>query len=121
MTQSTTNCKFGDVVLVGFPFTDMQSTKKRPTMVISSAAYTRQRPDVIVLAVTSRVHQSLDFGEGLIEAWQQAGLLKLSAFKPLIATVEQGKVLRRLGQLATSDLATLDTLLQAVLGKKSGK
>ncbi len=27
---STTACKFGDVVLVGFPFTNLQATKKRP-------------------------------------------------------------------------------------------
>lgn len=97
MTPSTTNCKFGDEVLVSFPFTNLQSTKKRPAVVISSMAYSQQRPDVIVLAITSRVHQPLEIGESLIDEWKYAGLLKLSAFKPLIATIEQASVLRSLG------------------------
>ena len=115
---SMTSCKFGDVVLVGFPFTNQQSTKRRPAVVISSMAYSLQRPDVIVLAITSRVRHSPGFGESLIEEWQHAGLLKLSAFKPLIATIEQANVLRTLGQLAACDLASLHTLLRDVLGQE---
>jgi mRNA interferase MazF len=30
---------FGDVVLVPFPFTDQTGNKKRPAVVVSSAAY----------------------------------------------------------------------------------
>jgi mRNA interferase MazF len=119
MTPSTTNCKFGDVVLVSFPFTNLQSTKKRPAVVISSLAYSQHRPDVIVLAITSRVHQPLSFGESLIEEWRRAGLLKISAFKPLIATIEQATVLRTLGQLAARDLASLQTLLRDLLAEKA--
>lgn len=117
MTLSTTSCKFGDVVLVGFPFTNLQAVKKRPAVVINSSAYSAQRKDLIVLAITSQVQHSLELGEQLIGEWQQAGLLKASAFKPLIATLEQGTVLRRLGRLAERDLAGLKLLLQEVLGE----
>lgn len=113
---STTNYKFGDVVLVSFPFTHLQSTKKRPAVIVSSTAYCGQRPDVIVLAITSRVHQPSGFGESMIEEWEQAGLLKLSAFKPLIATIEQAGILRTLGLLAARDLASLHNLLGTILG-----
>jgi len=34
---------FGDVVLVPFPFTDQTGNKKRPAVVVSSAAYHRTR------------------------------------------------------------------------------
>lgn len=34
-----TSYKFGDVVLVPFPFTDQTATKKRPAVVVSSDAY----------------------------------------------------------------------------------
>ena len=44
---------FGDVVLVGFPFTDLQTTKKRPAVVISRKTYQQNRPDVILMAVTA--------------------------------------------------------------------
>ena len=49
---STTSFDFAHVVLVPFPFTDQSTTKKRPAVVVSSAAYHRQRPDIIVMAVT---------------------------------------------------------------------
>jgi mRNA interferase MazF len=119
MTLPTTNYKFGDVVLLNFPFTNLQSIKKRPAVVISSMAYSQQRPDVIVLAITSRVYQPLAFGERLVEEWRHAGLLKISVFKPLIATIEQASVLRALGQLAPRDLESLQILLRDLLTEKA--
>ena len=35
---STTGYKFGDLVLVPFPFTDQTGIKKRPAIVVSSTA-----------------------------------------------------------------------------------
>jgi mRNA interferase MazF len=37
---STTAYKFGDVVLVPFPFTDQTATKKRPAVVVSRMSIT---------------------------------------------------------------------------------
>jgi mRNA interferase MazF len=34
-----TDYKFGDIVLVPFPFTDQTTTKKRPAIIVSSNAY----------------------------------------------------------------------------------
>ena len=48
-----TGCEFGDVILVPFPFTDQSATKKRPAVVVSSAAYHRARIDLIVMPITS--------------------------------------------------------------------
>ena len=49
-----TGYEFGDIVLVPFPLTDQSTTKRRPAVVISSQAYHRQRPDLIIMAVTSQ-------------------------------------------------------------------
>ena len=49
------NFEFGDVVLVPFPFTDQSAGKKRPAVVISSVAYNNERPDLIIMAVTSQI------------------------------------------------------------------
>ncbi len=68
-----TTYNFGDVVLVGFPFTNLQTTKKRPAVIISNASYQQNRPDVILMAITSQIRQPLQTGEALLQNWQAAG------------------------------------------------
>ena len=112
----TTGCEFGDIVLVRFPFTDQVGAKQRPAVVISRADYQRQRPDVILLAVTSQVRTTLGFGEALIADWQAAGLLKPSVLKPVVFTVEAALLRKTLGKLTERDQHTLRDVLQTILG-----
>jgi mRNA interferase MazF len=107
--------KFGDVILVPFPFTDGSSSKKRPAIVISSDSYDRSKPDVILIAVTSQVNTDLQFGEALVNDWSAAGLLKPSVIKPVIATVEKNLVIRKLGKLEALDLEALENILQQII------
>lgn len=94
-----TNYDFGDLVLVPFPFTNQTTTKKRPAVVVGSAAYNSERPDLVLMAVTSQTRRSTSFGEVTVTEWKQAGLIKPSVIKPIFTTVEKGLILRRLGQL----------------------
>ena len=107
---------FGDVILVPFPFTDQSTTKQRPAVVVSSSRYNAQRPDMILLAITSQVRASLSFGEALVADWQAAGLIKPSVFKPLVTTIEQSLVIKRLGKLSTNDAASLRALIEKIVG-----
>jgi mRNA interferase MazF len=84
-----TTYKFGDVILVPFPFTDQSTSKKRPAIVISSDNYNRYKPDIILIAVTSQVNATLQFGEITIDNWADAGLIKPSVIKPIITTLER--------------------------------
>ncbi len=111
-----TGFEFGDVVLVPFPFTDQSAAKQRPAVVISSTAYHRARPDILIMAITSQVRSRPSLGEAAIRDWRKAGLLKPSVFKPLLATVDRGLIRRRLGRLAADDLQTLRALLPTILG-----
>lgn len=111
-----TSYDFGDLVLVPFQFTDQTATKKRPAAVISSAAYHRHRPDLLILAVTSQTRPVQAFGEAAIAKWHQAGLLKPSVIKPVIATIDRALVLRRLGRLEDEDKHSMRQLLRAILG-----
>jgi mRNA interferase MazF len=115
---STTTYEFGDVVLVPFPFTDQSTTKKRPAVVISSVAYEQQRSDTIIVAITSQTRAVSGFGEAAVTQWKAAGLLRPSAIKPIIiTTVERTLILRRLGRLEQPDRATLQQVLQSILGR----
>lgn len=107
---------FGAVVLVPFPFTDQTAIKKRPAVVISSLEYNDIRPDLVIMAVTSQMRVSGEFdGLGLAD-WRDAGLLKPSAIKPVIATIVQPLVLRPLGQLSKRDCQALIEWKKRLLG-----
>ena len=116
MMLNMTTYRFGDVVLVPFPFTDQTTTKKRPAIVVSSDTYHAERQDLILIAVTSQLNLLNDFGELSIMAWQTAGLLKPSSIKPVLTTIEKRLVIRTLGQLQTQDYDALQNLLREILG-----
>ena len=108
--------RFGDVIVVPFPFTDQSATKKRPALVVSSDAYQRERPDLILMAITSQVRPTATVGEIAVVHWQAAGLLKPSVIKPLLTTIEARLMLRQLGSLHADDVAALRKVLADILG-----
>lgn len=108
--------EFGDVVLAPFPFTNQAAFKQRPAVVVSSRAYNNARPDVIIMPITSQLRLGSGPGEVLIGKWQQANLLKPSVIKPVIATLEQRLIIRRLGALQVQDQTMLRAAISAVLG-----
>jgi len=48
--------------------------------------------------------------------WQQAGLLKPSLLKPLIATLEQSQIVKVMGQLSKTDKTGLEKTIQTIFG-----
>ena len=111
----TTTYSFGDIVLVPFPFTDQSATKRRPAVIISSRLYNRSHPDVIIMAITSQVRPTGAPGELQIAHWNEAGLLKPSAVKAVITTLDHRLILRRLGRLHAQDRVALENTLQQIL------
>ena len=105
-----------DVLLVPFPFTDQSGTKKRPAVVVSSSGYNTKRRDIVIMASTRQVREPLGFGEAMVADWQSAGLIKVSVLKPVLATIEQGLVVRTLGTLAVADAKTLRKVVSDVIG-----
>jgi mRNA interferase MazF len=111
-----TDYSFGAVILVPFPFTDQTTTKKRPAVVVSSTEYNAERPDIVLLAITSQIRPIPAFGEVSLNNWQEAGLIKPSAIKPIFATIEKTLVLKQLGLLAKEDKKALHDILQTIIG-----
>ncbi len=111
-----TNYNFGEIVLVPFPFTDQTGIKKRPAVVVSSAAYNLARIDLILMAVTSQLRIPIKADEIEMVDWQKSGLLKPSVIKPVLTTIEKNLILRRLGNLEDEDKENLRLILQTILG-----
>jgi mRNA interferase MazF len=64
------------------------------------------------------VRASPAVGEDAIGKWKEAGLLKPSVLKPLLATIEKGLVLRKLGRMEEEeDRRALRGVLDAILGR----
>jgi mRNA interferase MazF len=108
-------CDRGDVVLVGFVFSDESGRKVRPALVISSSAYHRARHEVILAAITSNVRRRL-FADHLLADWKAAGLLFPSLVTGIVRTVKQTMIERKLGSLTTADLQAVERELRRALG-----
>lgn len=94
-----TTYNFGEIVLVPFPFTDQTAIKKRPAIIVSSNGYNTNRPDIIIMAVTSQMRSAEYFGDTIIHQWKKAGLLKPSVIKPIFTTIEKRLVIKTSGAL----------------------
>lgn len=104
----------GDVVLVGFVFSDESGKKLRPAVVISSAAYNRARQEVIVAAITSNVRRRF-FGDYLIADWKGAGLLFPSLVTGVFRTIKRTMIARKLGSMPKADMEAIDRELRRSL------
>ena len=107
-------CNRGDVVLVGFVFSDESSRKVRPALVITSSAYHRARREVILAAITSNVRRRL-FADHVVADWKAAGLLFPSLVTGIVRTVKQTMIERKLGSLTKADLQAVERELRRAL------
>ena len=112
----TTSYSFGDIVLVPFPFTDQSGAKKRPAVVVSSAAYHQARRDVLIMAVTSQSRPVGAIGEVQVKDWKGAGLIKPFVIKAVITTIEHRLVIRRLRQLKKYEQEALRKAIGKIIG-----
>jgi mRNA interferase MazF len=106
-----TNYKPGDIVLVRFPFTDLTSHKRRPVLVISPSEFSKRFGDIVVIPLTGHSQES-----GFrLEHWREAGLLKPTWLKRLIATVAESLVEHRLGAIHPRDVDKVSLLLKSLI------
>ena len=105
---------FGDIVLVDFPFSSNVGIKKRPAVVISKLEFNKIKEDIVLLAITSKI-DNLTTGEALLKNWKESGLIKPSAFKSVIFTVEKQFIDKSIGKLSNQDKDILLECLQEVI------
>lgn len=91
-----------DIILVPFPFTNLETVKKRPALVISSQEYNKNT-DVVIAFITSQLNTKSKLGDYLITNWQQANLPKPSMLRMKFATINNAIIIKKLGTLSTQD------------------
>ena len=99
--------RFGDIVLIGFPHTDMQGVSKRPAIVI----YDSGDQDVLVARVTTHLYAT-DADYKVVD-WQRCGLLAESFVRlGKLATIRKSFIVRQLGAVEPEEIAELRSILR---------
>jgi len=76
--------------------------KRRPAVVISTAAYHSARPDVILALLTSQASKASAPTDYLLKDWSQAGLNQPSALRVFLATLPSSNA-SVIGRLSSRD------------------
>ena len=108
------NLKPFDVVVVPFPFTDRTASKRRPALVMSSAAFNSTSRHSVLAMITS-AEQSRWPGDLPISDLGSAGLASDCLVRLKIFTLDQRLIVRRAGTLAATDQKTLRSSWKTLL------
>ncbi len=91
-----------DIVIVPFPFTDRNASKRRPALVLSGAAFS-QAAQHSVLAMITSADQSAWPGDCPLHNLESAGLTTACLVRLKLFTLDHRLIIRKAGSLAASD------------------
>ena len=103
-----------DVVVVTFPFTDRTAAKRRPALVMSSAAFNSASRHSVLAMITSS-EQSRWPGDLPISDLVSTGLANDCLVRLKIFTLDQRLIVRKAGTLAATDQKTLRSSWKTLL------
>lgn len=114
---STPKLKRGDVILVPFPNSNLQSAKVRPALIVQADNLNTGLPQVVVSMISSNLTRAGHPSRVLISpstpAGSQSGLLTTSVvLTDNLATIADNVVLRVIGTLP---MAAIDSALRTTL------
>jgi mRNA interferase MazF len=108
----------GDIVLLSFPFTDLQSARVRPALVVSTDSFNKVNDDAIFVFITSREYRTpYDVRITSSDPSFKGTGLKVSSTMRVskLMSLEQKLVRRRLGRADKRLQETLDSALAGLL------
>jgi len=108
--------KRGDVVLVEIAFSGAPGSKRRPAVVISTDQFHQSGTKLVVAGITSNLLPPSRPGDVVLVDWQAAGLVKPSAYRGVLTTVDGSEVLRVIGALSPGDLDAVERGIATMLG-----
>jgi mRNA interferase MazF len=117
MNKPTKTYDLYEVVKVPFPFTDIDATKVRPALVISSAKHFNARvgSSILVMITSLKPTRNLWPSDIAIEDLLSAGLPVPSIVRWKIFTLDHRLILTRLGSLSAKDRTHVQKKLKEVL------
>jgi len=107
------NYSKGQIILLTYPFTDLSTQKVRPAVIAS--VDNGKYEDIFVVPLTSKI-DNLSEGEFVLQNWQQAGLNVPSAIKRGCILISVELVIKKVGNLTSKDLSSLNAVLKIWFG-----
>ncbi len=101
--------KAGTVVIADFA--GATGIKRRPALVISTALYHAERPDVILTIITSQITKSNAKTDYILEDWASAGLTKPSVMRVYLG-MKTPLELTEIGKLSDRDWSEVQKRLR---------
>jgi mRNA interferase MazF len=95
--------KFGETILVPFPFVETDRAKQRPAVVISSSSFNGANGQLILAMITSARLTNWDYDIPLQDL-DAAGLRHASVIRWKVFTLPEELILRPLGRLGPADM-----------------
>lgn len=93
---------FLDVVIVPFPFTDRQTRKRRPALVLSNASFNAATQHSVLAMITTADHSSWP-GDVRITDPAAAGLPSACLVRLKLFTLDHRLIVKRAGRLGAQD------------------
>ena len=90
------------IIVVPFPFTDSENTKRRPAIVISSIEHQKETKHATLLMITSAKNSSWD-SDYLITSLEGTGLTSSSIIRQKLFTIDLRLIIKAAGTLSLKD------------------
>lgn len=116
---STATFDRGQVIVVNVTFTGQTGSKPRPAVVLSTPAFHRKLPDVIVCPISSqpRHHSNPGPGDHPLRQWSAIGLKHPSTARlSNLVAVEKKLIKGVLGTMPPEDMGPIEAGLRVALG-----
>ncbi len=107
-------CKPMDVVVVPFPFTARDTTKRRPALVVSSAEFNERHAQTVLAMITSAKGSVWPSDVALVN-WRAAGLAVACSVRLKLFTLDNALIIRGCGSLSAGDAEAVRTILAVSL------
>lgn len=104
--------KPGDVVIVDFP--GATTTKRRPSLVVSTELYHKERIDVVLAVLTTNISLATCSTDYILQDWNKAGLHSPTAFRPYLSTFLNSKT-TLIGRLSDKDWQQIQLKLKLAI------
>src|ERR1700681_498631 len=107
-------CDFGDVVVVPFPFVDFAAEKRRPSLILSFAAFNTAHGHSVCAMITTAAGSKWP-SDIAVEGLKPAGLNRPCFIRWKLFTLPNDFILRRAGRLASRDRDHIASVARTIL------